>query len=81
MNWNELCNYYSTFEVKGGISYWTQLIIEYILDNFTIEQINNMKLTKEKIDKIALEVIDDDALWKEIDYAIVDIVGKNIKGE
>ena len=78
-DWETLCNVYDYFIIKKRSDYWAELIIEYILQNFTKEQIDNMQLTYKKIDNIVTEILCDDSMWKEIDYAIADIVGKNIK--
>ena len=72
-------NYYDNFAYKCRNDFWKEQVIEYILQNFTEQQIDDMKLTYKTIDDIVLGILLEDKMWKEIDYTIADIVGRNIK--
>lgn len=81
LNHEKLENFYDNFIYRCKNDYWREIIIEHILQNFTEEQINDMKLTHNKINDMITEILCDDSMWEEIDYTLADVVGKNIKGE
>lgn len=79
MDIEELRDMYNNFIIATGEDYWKYIILEHLLNNFGEEEINNLHLTEDKINDMAYNIMINDRLWKEIDYAIEDEITESSK--
>lgn len=59
--------------------YWKNVLLGTII-NF-IECGKDIKITKKQIDNIIEDLFNDDRLWEEIDFALIDAINENSLGE
>lgn len=59
--------------------YWKNVLLGTII-NF-IECGKDIKITKKQIDNIIEDLFNDDKLWEEIDFALIDAINENSLGE
>ena len=59
--------------------YWKSMLLGTII-NF-IECGKDIKITEKQIDNIIEDLFNDDKLWEEIDFALIDAINENLLGE
>lgn len=74
MNIEELEDMYNDFIITNGQDYWKYTILEHLINNFEEKNINKLNITEEKIDNMVNNIMENDNLWQEIDYAIEDAI-------
>lgn len=65
--------------IVSSTDYWKNVLLETII-NF-IECGRDIKITKKQIDNIIEDLFNDDKLWEEIDFAVINAINKNSLGE
>lgn len=66
MNREELEELYNEFVINNGDDYWKYVIIEHLL----MKEEEEIGITEEQIEKMADNIMFNDNLWQEIDYAV-----------
>lgn len=74
MNIEELEDMYNDFIITNGQDYWKYTILEHLINNFEEKNINKLNITEEKIDNMVNNIMENDNLWQEIDYATEDAI-------
>lgn len=74
MNIKELEDMYNDFIITNGQDYWKYIILEHLINNFEEKNINKLNITEEKIDNMVNNIMENDNLWQEIDYATEDAI-------
>lgn len=69
MNMENLENMYNNLEITNGEDFWKVVILEHLI-NFEEKNIESLNITEEKIDNMVSNIMANDGLWQEIDYAI-----------
>lgn len=70
MSYEELEKMYNDLVITNGEDYWRLIILEHLINNFEGKDIHNLDITEEKINNMVYNVMENDNLWQEIDYAI-----------
>lgn len=70
MNMENLENMYNNLKITNGEGFWKVVILEHLINNFEERDIESLNITKEKIDNMVRNIIENDQLWGEIDYAV-----------
>lgn len=65
--------------IVSSTDYWKNVLLETII-NF-IECGKDIKITKKQIDNIIEDLFNDDKLWEEIDFALINAINENSLGE
>lgn len=65
--------------IVSPTDYWKNVLLETII-NFT-ECGKDIKITKKQIDNIIEDLFNDDKLWEEIDFALINAINENSLGE
>lgn len=65
--------------IVSSTDYWKNILLETII-NF-IECGRDIKITKKQIDNIIEDLFNDDKLWEEIDFAVINAINENSLGE
>lgn len=65
--------------IVSSTDYWKNVLLETII-NF-IECGRDIKITKKQIDNIIEDLFNDDKLWEEIDFAVINAINENSLGE
>lgn len=66
MNREELEELYNEFVINNGDDYWKYVIIEHLL----MKEEEEIGITEEQIGEMADNIMFNDNLWQEIDYAV-----------
>ena len=66
MNREELEELYDEFVINNGDDYWKYLIMEHLL----MKGEEEIGITEEQIEEMADNIMFNDNLWQEIDYAV-----------
>lgn len=66
MNREELEELYNEFVINNGDDYWKYVIIEHLL----MKEEEEIGITEEQINEMADNIMFNDNLWQEIDYAV-----------
>ena len=66
MNREELEELYNEFVINNGNDYWKYVIIEHLL----MKEEEEIGITEEQIEEMADNIMFNDNLWQEIDYAV-----------
>lgn len=66
MNREELEELYNEFVIRNGDDYWKYVIIEHLL----MKEEEEIGITEEQIEEMADNIMFNDNLWQEIDYAV-----------
>lgn len=66
MNREELEELYNEFVINNGDDYWKYVIIEHLL----MKEEEEIGITEEQIEEMADNIMFNDNLWQEIDYAV-----------
>ena len=66
MNREELEELYNEFVIMNGNDYWKYVIIERLL----MKEEEEIGITEEQIEEMADNIMFNDNLWQEIDYAV-----------
>lgn len=74
MDIEELEEMYNDFNITNGEDYWKYIILEHLINNFEEKNINSLNITEEKIDNMVNNIMENDNLWQEIDYATEDAI-------
>lgn len=69
MNIENLENMYNNLEITNGEDFWKIVILEHLI-NFEEKNIESLNITEEKIDNMVSNIMANDNLWQEIDYAV-----------
>lgn len=69
MNMENLENMYNNLEITNGEDFWKFVILEHLI-NFEEKNIESLNITEEKIDNMVKNIMENDGLWQEIDYAV-----------
>lgn len=64
--------------IVSSTDYWKNILLETII-NF-IECGRDIKITKKQIDNIIEDLFNDDKLWEEIDFAVINAINENSLG-
>lgn len=70
MNMEKLENMYNNLEITNGEDFWKFVILEHLINNFEEKNIESLNITEEKIDNMVKNIMENDGLWQEIDYAV-----------
>ena len=70
MNMENLENMYNNLEITNGEDFWKIVILEHLINNFEEKNIESLNITEEKIDNMVKNIMENDGLWQEIDYAV-----------
>ena len=70
MNMENLENMYNNLEITNGEDFWKVIILEHLINNFEEKNIESLNITEEKIDNMVKNIMENDGLWQEIDYAV-----------
>lgn len=70
MNIENLENMYNNLEITNGEDFWKVIILEHLINNFEEKNIESLNITEEKIDNMVRNIMENDQLWSEIDYAL-----------
>lgn len=65
--------------IVSSTDYWKNILLETII-NF-IECGRDIKITKKQIDNIIEDLFNDDKLWEEIDFAVINAINENSLGK
>lgn len=65
--------------IVSSTDYWKNVLLGTII-NF-IECGKDIKITKKQIDNIIEDLFNDDKLWEEIDFALINAINENSLGE
>lgn len=63
-------NMYNNLKITNGEGFWKVVILEHLINNFEERDIESLNITEEKIDNMVRNIIENDQLWGEIDYAV-----------
>lgn len=69
MSYEELEKMYNDLVIISGEDYWRLIILEHLINNFEERDIHNLNITEEKINNMVYNIMENDNLWQEIDYA------------
>lgn len=70
INYKELEKMYNDLVITNGEDYWRLIILEHLINNFEERDIHNLNITEEKINNMVYNIMENDNLWQEIDYAL-----------
>ena len=70
INYEELEKMYNDLVITNGEDYWRLIILEHLINNFEERDIYNLNITEEKINNMVYNIMENDNLWQEIDYAV-----------
>lgn len=77
ISYEELEKMYNDLVITNGEDYWRLIILEYLINNqdllkeaFEERDIHNLNITEEKINNMVYNIMENDNLWQEIDYAL-----------
>lgn len=70
MNMEILKNMYDNLTITNGEDFWKVIILEHLINNFEEKNIESLNITEEKIDNMVKNIMENDGLWQEIDYAV-----------
>lgn len=74
MSIEELEEMYNDLIITNGQDYWKYIVLEHLINNFEERNIKNLNITEEKIDNMVNNIMENDNLWQEIDYATEDAI-------
>ena len=74
MNMEILKNMYDNLTITNGEDFWKVIILEHLINNFEEKNIESLNITEEKIDNMVKNIMENDGLWQEIDYAVADVI-------
>lgn len=74
MSIEELEEMYNDLIITNGQDYWKYIVLEHLINNFEERDIKNLNITEEKIDNMVNNIMENDNLWQEIDYATEDAI-------
>ena len=70
MNMENLENMYNNLEITNGEDFWKAIILKHLINNFEEKNIKSLNITEEKIENMVYNIMENDGLWQEIDYAV-----------
>lgn len=70
ISYEELEKMYNDLVITNGEDYWRLIILEHLINNFEERDIHNLNITEEKINNMVYNIMENDNLWQEIDYAV-----------
>lgn len=70
ISYEELEKMYNNLVITNGEDYWRLIILEHLINNFEERDIHNLNITEEKINNMVYNIMENDNLWQEIDYAL-----------
>lgn len=70
ISYEELEKMYNDLVITNGEDYWRLIILEHLINNFEERDIHNLNITEEKINNMVYNIMENDNLWQEIDYAL-----------
>lgn len=70
INYKELEKMYNDLVITNGEDYWRLIILEHLINNFEERDIHNLNITEEKINNMVYNIMENDNLWQEVDYAL-----------
>ena len=76
MNIEILKNMYDNLTITNGEGFWKVVILEHLINNFEEKNIESLNITEEKIDNMVKNIMGNDGLWQEIDYAVENAIEK-----
>lgn len=74
MNMEILKNMYDNLTITNGEDFWKVIILEHLINNFEEKDVESLNITEEKIDNMVKNIMENDQLWSEIDYAVADVI-------
>lgn len=79
MNIKKLKNMYDNLVITNGEEYWKMIVMEYLINNFEEKNSNISNITEEKIDNMASNIMTNDNLWEEIDFATANAIKEEME--
>lgn len=76
MNKDEILELYRNLAITNAEEFWEYTILEHIADNFENNRLKELNITKEKIYNMIDNIMANDKLWEEIDYAIENAISE-----
>lgn len=70
MNIENLENMYNNLEITNGEDFWKVIILQHLINNFEEKDVESLNITEEKIENMVYNIMENDELWQEIDYAV-----------
>ena len=70
MNMENLENMYNNLEITNGEDFWKVIILKHLINNFEEKGVESLNITEEKIENMVYNIMENDGLWQEIDYAV-----------
>ena len=74
MSYEELEKMRNDLVITNGEDYWRLIILEHLINNFEERDIHNLDITEEKINNMVYNIMENDNLWQEIDYATANAI-------
>lgn len=69
MNMENLENMYNNLGITNR-DFWKFTILKHLINNFEEKDIESLNITEEKIDNMVRNIMENDQLYSEIDYAL-----------
>ena len=79
MNIEKLENMYNNLVITNGEEYWKMVVMEYLINNFEEKNSNISNITEEKIDNMVSNIMTNDNLWEEIDFATANAIKEEME--
>ena len=79
MNIKKLKNMYDNLVITNGEEYWKMIVMEYLINNFEEKNSNISNITEEKINNIVDNIMSNDNLWEEIDFATANAIKEEME--
>ena len=79
MNIKKLKNMYDNLVITNGEEYWKMIVMEYLINNFEEKNSNISNITEEKIYNIVDNIMSNDNLWEEIDFATANAIKEEME--
>ena len=79
MNIKKLKNMYNNLVITNGEEYWKMIVMEHLINNFEEKNSNISNITEEKIDNMVSNIMANDNLWEEIDFATANAIKEEME--
>ena len=79
MNIKKLKNMYNNLVITNGEEYWKMIVMEHLINNFEEKNSNISNITEEKINNIVDNIMSNDNLWEEIDFATANAIKEEME--
>ena len=79
MNIKKLKNMYNNLVITNGEEYWKMIVMEHLINNFEEKNSNISNITEEKIDNMVSNIMANDNLGEEIDFATANAIKEEME--